>query len=273
MIPGRCLIRQAVTTGASALVLLSLCLINLRAQDPQFPGVQHLQGQDVSPTFDGWAANPDGSFTLYFGYFNRNAAEEVDVPLGPDNSFDLVDSDQGQPTHFQTGRKWWVFKVTVPKNWPPDKRVTWTLTNKGRTNVAKGWLQPEWEVVRSGLVLTGYRDRGVEYVVSADTPPFSVSGSQAQTITLPAQATLKVTAAETVSSGDLASRGVQIRWAHYRGPGKVTFIPAVSAYGKPVTSETKVSFSGPGDYRIRAIATDGGLFWNYDIDVKVRPGG
>ena len=45
--------------------------------------------------------------------------------------------------------------------------------------------------------------------------------------------------------------------------------PAV--YGKPLTSETKVSFSAPGTYRIRAIATDGALFSTYDVDVTVNP--
>ena len=34
----------------------------------------------------------------------------------------------------------------MPKDWPQDKRLVWTLTNRGRTNLAKGWLQPEWEV-------------------------------------------------------------------------------------------------------------------------------
>jgi hypothetical protein len=32
-----------------------------------------------------------------------------------------------------------------------------------------------------------------------------------------------------------------------------------------------VSFSEPGNYRIRAIATDGALFSTYDVDVKVSP--
>ena len=41
--------------------------------------------------------------------------------------------------------------------------------------------------------------------------------------------------------------------------------------GKPLTSETKVSYSEPGDYRIRAIATDGATFSTYDVDVKVNP--
>ena len=153
MIPRRCSIRQARVVQALVVVLLSTSLFSLGAQDFPFPGTPYLRGQDVSPTFDGWAANPDGSFTLYFGYFNRNTQEEIDVPLGPENAFDLGNGDQGQPTHFYAGRRWWVFKVVVPKEWPHDKRVTWTLTNRGRTNVAKGWLQPEWEVVRSGKFL------------------------------------------------------------------------------------------------------------------------
>ena len=73
--------------------------------------------------------------------------------------------------------------------------------------------------------------------------------------------------------GDRGGRvqGVRIRWILYRGPGKVQFDPDSSpaVYGKPITSETKVSFSAPGNYRIRAIAIDGALFSTYDVDVKV----
>src|SRR5262245_20194527 len=64
------------------------------------------RGQDVSPTFDGWEQNADGSYTLYFGYFNRNAEEEFDVPVGPANNFD-PGGDRDQPTHFYASRKWW----------------------------------------------------------------------------------------------------------------------------------------------------------------------
>src|SRR5262249_44267141 len=96
---------------------------------------------------------------------------------------------------------------------------------------------------------------------------------------LPATATLKATATDDglpkPGPGDRGGRvvGVQIRWIHYRGPGKVEFNPDLSpaVYGKPLTSETKVSFSAPGDYRIRAIATDGALFSTFDVDVKVNP--
>ena len=67
-------------------------------------------------------------------------------------------------------------------------------------------------------------------------------------------------------------QGVRVRWILYRGPGKVQFEPDLSpfVYGKPLTSETKVTFSSPGNYRIRAIATDGALFSTYDFDVEVN---
>jgi len=102
-------------------LLLGAGLWALRAQIP-YPGVKYARGQDVSPTFDGWEANADGSFSLYFGYYNRNAEEEIDVPLGQGNNFDRDKGDDGQPTHFYSGRRWFVFKTTVAKDWPKDKR-------------------------------------------------------------------------------------------------------------------------------------------------------
>jgi hypothetical protein len=268
-------------------MLIAGFLPHADAQQDPFPGagLQFARGQDVSPTFDGWERNPDGTFTMYFGYYNRNAQEEIDVPIGPDNTFDLGNGDQGQPTHFLTdtnrGRKWWVFKVVVPKDWPLDKKVTWTLRNRGRTNQAKGWLLPEWEVTRAGIVLTGFRDR-VPTGEDDELPSVSATGSPAQTITLPAAATLKATATARTKACSKPpcqaprseTSGLQVRWLHYRGPGKVTFDPATSpsVKGERTESETKVSFSAPGNYRIRAIATDGELFSTYDIDVTVNPG-
>ncbi len=248
-----------------------------------FPGARYNRGQDVSPTFDGWERNPDGSFRLYFGYYNRNAEEQIDVPIGPDNRFDLSDGDQGQPTHFYTGRRWFVFSVVVPKDWPPDKRLVWTLTSKGRTDVSKGWLQPEWEVDKLLISKNAISDpflRTSNSNPTADNQAPVVTGSPAQTVTLPAAATLTATATDDglpkPGPGDRGGRvqGVLIHWILYRGPAPVVFDPDVSpsVYGKPLTSETKVSFRVPGNYRIRAIATDGAMFSSVDFDVTVKPG-
>src|SRR5690349_18801958 len=96
---------RRVRTGwwCVALLLWAVSVDNLDAQF-SFPGARYSRGQDVSPTFDGWERNSDGSFRMYFGYYNRNTEEEIDVPISPDNRFDLGNGDQGQPTHFYTGR-------------------------------------------------------------------------------------------------------------------------------------------------------------------------
>ena len=264
----------------AAVLLLSAGVVSLYAQ-PQFPGAPFARGQDVSPTFEGWEGNPDGTSTLYFGYYNRNSEEEIDVPLGPDNTFDLGNGDQGQPTHFYPRRRWFVFKIVVPKDWPKDKRVVWTLATKGKTNQAKGWLQPEWEVDQMLISRNAGADPFLRASNSNITPGNKapvVKGGPAQTITLPAAATLTATATDDgIPGSEVGGRrppGVQIRWILYRGPGKVQFDPDLSpvVYGKPVTSETKVSFSKPGAYRLRAIATDGWSFSTYDVDVQVNPG-
>jgi hypothetical protein len=281
-------------SACAALVLFFAGALSLRAQVPSIPGLRYARGQDVSPVFNGWERNPDGTFSMWFGYYNRNSEEEVDVPLGPENTVDLGNGDdQGQPTHFYPGARWWVFKVVVPKDWPLTKRLVWTLTNRGRTNVAKAWLEPEWEVDKSLISadaandpFTGSLGRPVaESVVDGDKPPV-INGTPTQTIALPATAKLSVTvtddglpkptAEDLDSHGDVrgAVRGVRVRWILYRGPGKAQFDPNLSpyVYGKPLTAQTQVSFKAPGNYRIRVIASDGALFSTYDVDVTVKPG-
>src|SRR5262249_40437446 len=57
-------------------------------------------GQNIAPVYEGWEQNTDGSFNLVFGYMNRNWDEEIDVPLGADNTIEPGGPDRGQPTHF-----------------------------------------------------------------------------------------------------------------------------------------------------------------------------
>jgi hypothetical protein len=262
-----------------AVLLFTVALISLNAQF-SFPA-RYDRGQDVSPTFDGWESNPDGSYNFYFGYLNRNREEALDVPIGPENSFDLGNGDQGQPTHFYPGRRWFVFKVVVPKDWPQDKRLVWTLINRDHANQSKGWLQSEWEVDKLLISKNAISDaflRTSNSNPTAENMAPVITGSPAQTATPGAPVTLTATATDDglpkPGLGDRGGRvqGVQIRWIHYRGPGKVQFDPEVSpaVYGKPLNTETKVTFSAPGNYRIRAIATDGAAFSTFDVDVTVN---
>ena len=63
-------------------------------------------------------------------------------------------------------------------------------------------------------------------------------------------------------------------WVHHRGPGSVTFDPMRQpiADGKSGEAVTKVSFSEPGTYVLRAYADDGILMSWVDVTVTVKPG-
>ena len=248
------------------------------------PQTRYARGQDVGPTYEGWNGNPDGTFDLHFGYYNRNAEEELDVPIGPENNID--GGDRGQPTHFYTGRRWWSFTVQVPKDWPKDKRVVWTLVTHGVTNQAKGWLQPEWEMDSGVIVKNSGRDPflmsgGGAGEADFDNKPPVITGSQAQSVTLPN--TLMLTATATDDGRPMPPPenkrpfGMRMRWIVWRGIAKnVKFEPDIMAdrvYGQPATLQTKVTFTAAGDYRLRLIATDGQLTSTYDVNVIVKPAG
>ena len=51
-----------------------------------------LRGEIVSPAYEGWWQNEDGSFTLFFGYMNSNWEQEFNVPIGPLNYFTVTEA-------------------------------------------------------------------------------------------------------------------------------------------------------------------------------------
>jgi hypothetical protein len=264
-----------------ALLFLTATAGGVRAQ------IKYARGQNVAPAFEGWEKNPDGTYNFVFGYLNRNYEEEIDIPIGPENNIE-PGGDRGQPTHFYPRRQRFVFRVTVPKDWDKQQKLVWTLTSHGRTDQAKAWLQPEWEL--NDEVISENNGGGV--LETSNEPP-SITGSPAQTITLPETVTLTVTAQDdgipkprprkTTPSASAdpnvnpepprRDRGVQIKWIVYRGPGTVKFDPDTSPYiyGKPATLSSKVSFGAPGTYVLRAIASDGQLSSTHNVTVTVNP--
>src|SRR6266571_3660041 len=102
----------------------------VRAQQGQAPSTFPLSptirptGQGVTPAYEGWFYNKDGSISLLVGYFNRNQKQELDIPVGPNNRIEPGGPDLVQPTHFQTGRQFGVFAIKVPKDFA-GKRLTW----------------------------------------------------------------------------------------------------------------------------------------------------
>jgi hypothetical protein len=130
--------------GHSTLLLVALAVL-LIGQRSSAQSLSYSRGQNASPAYEGWEQNPDGSFNFLFGYMNRNWEEELDVPVGPENTLDPGGPDQGQPTHFLPRRNRFVFKVRVPKDWG-EKELIWTLTTKGKTEKAYATLRTDSKV-------------------------------------------------------------------------------------------------------------------------------
>jgi hypothetical protein len=262
----------------AALALSGAAGVSVSAQ------VQYATGRNVAPIFEGWERNPDGSYNMVFGYLNRNYEEEVDIPIGTENSITIgeeVYGDRGQPTHFYPRRQRFLFRVTVPKDWDEKRKVVWTLTSHGKTDQAKGWLQPEWELSQDVIVENmggGVPDPNNK------APEITVGPVAGATVSDPVSLTATATDdgfpkpyRRAPSNPDRDSqprrpRGVDIKWIQYRGPGKVIFNPPASpvVYGEPVTLTSKVSFSAPGRYVLRAIANDGQLYTTREITVMVN---
>lgn len=116
-------------------------------RDRRLPlGPNRLAGEAVAPFFEGWYENPDGSYTLSFGYFNFNAAQALEIPIGPDNMIEPSEFGGLQPTYFPPPaerrgrgpggydrRERGVFTVTVPADFAL-RTVVWTLRVNDETH-------------------------------------------------------------------------------------------------------------------------------------------
>src|SRR5262245_7021803 len=79
-------------------------------------GTMRERGSSVTGAYEGWFYGKDGAAYALVGYFNRNSKQEFDIPVGTNNRVEPGGPDQGQPTHFLTGRQWGVFAVKLPKD-------------------------------------------------------------------------------------------------------------------------------------------------------------
>ena len=124
---------------------------------PQLPteithAVQRRSG--VAPYFEGWIKNPDGTFDMVFGYFNRNWVQEFAIPAGPDNKIEPLTGDAGQPTYFLPRRQRCAYRVRVPADFG-KKEVVWTITANGRTEKGYGKLMPAQEITERVVMTNG----------------------------------------------------------------------------------------------------------------------
>jgi hypothetical protein len=125
--------------------LLVVGLVLLLAPAEADAQLTYSRGQSVSPAFEGWWQNDDGTYTLFFGYMNDNWEEELDVPIGPENQIEPGGPDRGQPTHFLPRRNMFLFQVEVPADFG-DQELVWTLTTHGMTHRTYASLRTDYLV-------------------------------------------------------------------------------------------------------------------------------
>jgi hypothetical protein len=226
-------------------------------------------GQTVTPVYEGWYRNADGGFSLSFGYYNRNADEVIELPVGADNFVAPGDSNQGQPTRFEARRHWGVFAVKVPANFG-DKKVTWTIRHRGETFAIPGGLHPDWEIdALAGEAGTGNTPPVLKLGGSSGGPERAspeargpggalgppLSASVGQPLTLTIWATDDGRGSGSVA-GSRGSAQVALMWFKHQGPGQVTFGTPAPKPGADGMATTTATFMAPGTYLLRVRAND-----------------
>ena len=242
-------------------------------------------GQDVVPSFDGWFRNADGTFTLVFGYMNRNYVEEPIIAPGADNKVEPGPADQGQPTFFLPRRHAWVFFAKVPADFG-SKELVWSITAHGRTEKAFGSLTMQEELLPRTIQSRGNLNPGLE---NPNKPP----GVKIQPVTNAAANTpieLNVDVADDglpkpripkapsetkagVAQTNAATARrlpLNVTWMQYRGPARALFQPAEPIIVTGGKAPATVRFPQPGTYVLRATANDGELQTTSDITLTVR---
>ena len=224
---------------------------------------QRERGASVTPAFEGWYANPDGSFSLLIGYYNRNSRETLEIPVGPNNKIEPGVPDQGQPTYFEIGRQWGVFVIKVPKDFG-SKSLTWTIVSNGEKqsipfSLNKGYPVTPFKELGMGNeppVLTFFQGGA-----KVTGPPVGVAATVSGKVGEPVTISVWVEDPKGPAPEGAGGRGpasiASVSFHKHRGPGKVTFDRArlsVPKQGDMVSAAA--TFSAAGDYLLRVQAND-----------------
>ncbi len=216
-------------------------------------------GLPVSPFMEGWYDNGDGTYTISFGYWNRNEEEVVEILLGENNSIEPAEFDGMQPTIFLPGRHRGVFAVTISEDMR-DENIWWTIRNKngevhrvpGRTRPAN--YQLDWYPRPHGTVapLVWFESEG-----NARQGPPGVMAQETQTVAVGSPITLSVNVRDPSERDpeDFRFREaipVRVVWFRYQGPGEVEFTRHESTpEPEPEEEEADADPGGRGDGRGR----------------------
>ena len=274
-------------------LLLSIVLVTVSSMIPanaQTPPPRPLSlntptGLPVLPIMEGAYDNEDGSFTVSFGYHNRNTDQALNIPLGPNNFLEPEQFNGMQPTHFLNGRATGVFTVTVPASMR-DQSIWWNIrTGNGEL------LRVPGRFGRLGYTLDRKpRPQGSLAPLAAFTAggvqgsnPMGLVAENTLTVAVGAPLTLTLHAEDpSVRNADAPGLEkpipVRVSWYQHQGAGAVTFsrhesTPVPDAEADPEAdpeaegasfepyqvelpegrgvANVVTTFSAPGEYMIR----------------------
>ena len=234
-------------------------------------------GTSITPAYEGWYDNADGSHTFLIGYYNRNVRQAMDIPVGPNNHIDPGGPDMGQPTHFLPGRQWGMFVVKVPAEFTgPDQRLTWTIAVNGQSTVIPLRLHPDYNVspftdvaVKNTPPLLRFTEQGP----STQGPLALMTTAVARTARVGAPLAVSVWTEDDAkfASGTMAlpknlPPPVRIYWSTFRGPAAVMFdkenptteVLSGGGLNQPFRGKATVNatFKEAGDYVLHVTAND-----------------
>jgi hypothetical protein len=254
------------------------------------------RGTSITPAFEGWYYEKDGSQRVMVGYFNRNTKQEFDIPAGPNNRIEPGPADQGQPTHFNAGRQWGVFTIKVPKDFG-TKKMSWTIVANGYTNTITLHTMPDYivepfEDAANKNTPPKFRFQAGGPVFTG--PPSAIAEKFTGTVGVPLPITMwisdegpKINVPEPQGRGrgrgargaDAAAAGaagapgrgavaaapaftppppIVATWTKVRGPGDVKFDNNKPSIDRAADGKTvtNATFSAPGEYILRVEGND-----------------
>lgn len=254
-----------IIAAAAAIALIGFGGSPAVAQDRPLDQLKPLrsQGGPISPMFDGWYRNADGSFTLSFGFINLNDGQAPDIPIGENNFIEPAQFNGMQPTYFPDIRypgfggrhERGVFAVTVPAEMEGED-VTWTLRFNGRTFSIPGRIEAlEYELSHSpateGSLPPSVRVGNSEISQGRE----GVVGERLQArvgVPLTLNAWIR-------DEGNRERVRTNLTFIKHQGPGDVEFSDDDFRFdeGEGEASPT-ATFSAPGEYMIRVRADNFG---------------
>lgn len=197
-----------------------------------------VKNEAIFAAFEGWGPLKDGTNALLLGYFNRNANQEFDIPIGPNNRIEPGGPDYGQPTHFYTRRQHGVFAIAVPKDFGA-KKLTWTIVANGITSSVSFWLNPQYAVDFYRNAATGNEPPVIRFSRDGATttgPPHGIAQTLSATVNRPI--TLTVWASDQASTMVDSDKAQRITNAGLRPPDPPPGADSIAIIGGKVISGT-----------------------------------